>query len=353
MPTFTISHESLLFRLAALSLAVGLFAGVNACNRQPAAESLRTQGIKGTIYVKQLNGVGYSATDGEIVDITCEYVRINPSAAERLLYTRDAVLRIELTEPEPHSAAYEDWQRIVDHCWNRRKPKIVDWVQSGASLFGAQLSSLNNMRPGFDTFLAILILAFGALYISFRLYQSGMLATRSEALNRQKLSREITKLGYEIDALRQQLGIREIDAEPEKLPRGAPSHLDLTIPQFRPAEFLRHTILRLPDKETANERCNRRRDAWVELRKRNPRALRRSYFARMTINILLTIVAAFLCVSFLLDTVLFSIPGFPEATASSLTASLTFFVFFVLFGAGWLHLNARRRILRNAYREAL
>lgn len=348
------------------SLVVCLSFTLTSC-RQPRVEEVGAgYGIPAQLFVKQTQGMGYSAVEGEIVDVTCDYVRVNTAGeggkkGERLLYSNDAVRRINLggTPNNPRwkssdgEARYRQWQTAVDSCWNRDKSRFVVAFQS-APLVGSYLSWLDKLPPGFDTFMAIVILAIFLFYGGFKSYEFLMVSSRASALSREKLSKEVRKLGYEIEALKKTLGAGA--PEPLSQPTVAETLpvFGLSIERLHIKDFLKYKVLRVPTEIDITHRRNKAREEWQEYRKkRSKRALYVRYGLRLTVNWFLTGFVAVFCVTYGIEAFIFPFMYMPEFGATGIWVGLTALLFAVFLGSLWLRLNIRRRILRETYREVV
>ena len=346
-------------RLIPAILVFCLVSTLSCCKKAGHQQSSTGGGIEGTLYIRQAQEVGYEALDGDVLELTCDFVRVDvanhaPTRKDRLLFTRDVVQKIQLTNPgdadQGLATLFSRWEKTIDRCWNRPKSMWVAGVQ-GVPFIGKLLSFLDILPPGFGVFMAITILAIYGLYGGFRFYGVLRQQVYSGALGRIKLEREIAKLDCEITALRQQLGLPgpPISTAP---PAARPAPRETPAPTDQPAihisDFLWHTLLRVPRQPEIEKRREKLQDQWAAKR---GNSLRITYWSRLSLNWIVFALVVIFGLGFFSDTFLVLTPAFaPDLTSGErLWFSFSCFVFAVGCVSFSLKLRVRRQILHHAY----
>jgi len=304
---------------------------------------------KDIVYARQSQqDVGYSATTGEITQMTCGQIIINTADGKHLLYTRDIVQRVVLDPSYPDRN--KGWERAVTRCWNRETPILVNVVQNAIPDW-SPIKLTAKVPAGLDTFLAVVILMSVLLYAAYKLYEFSIDATRVNCLNRAKLDMEVRKLRYEIEGLKKQMGVAtDVIAEKTGFDESAP--FDFRIPRIHITDFLKHKVLRMPTEEGTLRIAERWRNKWRNYGPKE-RRLVANYHVRLVMNYLGTYCVAMMCLGTLGDVFIF--PFLPDSALTgwaTFGGSFLFLVWFVFLLAVLLRLNTNRRIMRETYLRA-
>ncbi len=304
------------------------------------------------LFVKQHGEEGvYSATTGEIVEVTPKYILLNKEGIQSI-YTRDVVYRVVLDSNQAQRSNYQHWQRLINLYWNRNKSLIVEMF-TRTPYMGNFFFFLEYLPGAWRTVLAVIILLSILLYAAYKLYEMIIIAAGLRVLNRTKLDMEVRKLSYEIENINKQLGVTTevaFDREERQIVEKGRFPYGFELAPLLIADFVKHRLLGFLTKDEERVLADRRREKWQHFKGKNIWLPRTIYGAKWAMNVVLTIfVGAVGTGAFINIFLLFMGPT--EFYAPSILAGLFFLALSVVFGRFLVRLSMRRRIMSYTYRE--
>jgi hypothetical protein len=288
--------------------------------------------------------------NGTIRKLTCSEIVVDV-AGEQTLYERKAVRRVLLSQSQS-----DEIKKQAAICWNQEESQFVSKVWKALQsipVIGQVLSAFSDSlnSPMVKMILAILILAGLLIYIAYKAYEIFYVATNMRNLNIDKLSMEVRKLRYELDAIEMKMGVvptaKELPAETEvtTLER-ARYHFE--IPQLHILDFVKYKILRMLTDEEKQKILQKWRMTWEASRARSKAVRWLSYHLLMAGYLVLIVSIGTGALGFLAD--VFLAVSDPELGPGF---SALFLILSIVFLSFLLRMIARRRIIRDAYRETL
>lgn len=249
---------------------------------------------------------------------------------------------------EQDKISAEKFQENVDIYWNKKKSLIISVIQNTPPI-GHFFSFLDILPGMIGTFLAVLILISILSYGVYKLYQMLVVATNLRDLNRTKLNMEISKLHFDIESIKKELGLTEKIAPTEIQAQKIDIKPSLKIPEVHILDFIKYKIFHILTEEKIQRRTKLWQKKWQGYKDRPAHLRVLYYYARLSMNFLATILVAIYSMGSFVDIILpFIDPEFPGGPFISLIFLLTFVVLFAYL----LRLNTQRRIMRKTYRES-
>jgi hypothetical protein len=290
----------------------------------------------------------YTEVNGTIRKLTCNEIIVDVDG-KQTLYERKAVRRVTLSQSQS-----DEIKKQATICWNQEDSQFVSntWktfqtIPVIGQVLSAFSDSLNS--PAVKMTLVILILAGLLIYVAYKAYEIFYIATNMRNLNIDKLSMEVRKLRYELDAIEMKMGVlpaaKGLPAEMEETTQQrARYHFEL--PQLRILDFVKYKILRVLMDEEKKKRLQNWRMTWQAYREK-PAALR--WLGYKFISVLYLVITALVGMSVLVFFIgVFVGVSDPEL---GLSFSALFLVLAIIFLSLLLRLLVQRRIIRDAYRE--
>lgn len=259
-------------------------ATVNATSDTP--DSADTGSVTDYIFLKNTqDGLGYRKVPGEVVDATKDYVLFSAEGKKDVhLYTRDEVRRIEVGDDDKRLRS------LVSRYWNEQRN-----LQRGERGFWEWSADIvTELLPGG---ILISVLVFVGLYFvvsaTFQAYQRFVLESHIKRLNTAKLVSEIDKLRFEVIDLRKRLGLPIADTapsahsedsayteavaeKPRRVEHKAATLSNIHFPDFPFVQFMKHTVLGVPNETKFSaakirlvrqwQKARERNEAWFKLR---------------------------------------------------------------------------------------
>ena len=301
---------------------------------------------KDTIFVKEKGKEGlYVEETGTVEKITLKYLILVTKDGERKLFTRDVVKIVKLDKT--HS---QQELNLVTMHWNEEQSKLVKAVQ-GFPIVGESLTFLNELPGATDTLVAIIILLAMLSYAAYKVYEALVISADIRKLNTNKVHMELSKIYFEVAALKKQLGLNfdvtDIEPEISEL-KQRDIETVFRMPEIHVLEFLKFKILGLLTSEEKKKRSEVWLKKWQNFKMKNNRLPAIIYYPKSLIYFLAVSFVALFCLGSIVNIFLpFINPDISGGVSPGI--SLIYIVFFILSLSFLVRLNNRRKILKNSY----
>ena len=319
----------------------------NLWNRGQTTPAFNSNTLRDTVFVKQRDQEGvYAPEMGKIREITPQDLTLETATGPRI-YGREIVRRVGLDTAH----CKEQHARVASY-WNREKSWLVSVVPGFLNLGPA----LDRLPRGFDLLLAGLVLTAVLVYAGYRAYETVIVARALRELNRLKLRMEVSKLRYEVDSLKQQLGITQgatqEPAEAELSDRDAATR-GWQLSKGDVVGFLKHKVVRVLSDQEKRERAELWRARWESYRTARRWLPGVMYIGWRSLNLVTSgFVLMFGVISFIDIALPYTQPEDFSGGAGVLT-SVIFAGLAVLCLSAFLRLRTQGQIVRATYREFL
>jgi hypothetical protein len=290
----------------------------------------------------------YTEVVGTIRSLTCNEIVVDV-ASQRTLYERKTVRRVLLSQTQT-----DDIKKQAAICWSQEESQFVAKVLKalqGIPVIGQVLSAFSESlsSPVVQMILAILILTGLLVYVAYKAYEIFFVATNMRNLNIDKLSMEVRKLRYELDAIEKKMGVaalaKSMPAESE-IPVQERAQPRFELPQLHILDFVKYKILRMLTEAEKQKRSEKWRMRWQATKGWTKPFRWLAYYCLQTAYLVMILSFGIATLGYLAD-VLLSVYD-PELGPS---LSVFFLVLSVIFLSFLLRMLVQRRIISDAYRE--
>ncbi len=265
------------------------------------------------------------------------------TAAGRYIYSREIVRQVRLDSA--HSSTDRE---VADKYWNREKGWLITAVRQAPVVGGLLAGPLENASPGAATALSALVLIAILSYAAYRGYGTLIVAREVQELSRRKLQMEVRKLRYELESMRQALGLEQVgEAETERLEKDS-STAGLRIPEVDVIAFLRQKLGRASTQQAKLERFARWRRVWEAHRSRATWLQQTLYYVHELLNMAGALLSLLFALGFAFDVVL---PLVDPTFGGGIGMSVVFAALSLLCVRAFLRFKREGEVITTTHRE--
>ena len=260
------------------------------------------------------------------------------------IYSRETVRQVRLDSLHPEAD-----HELASRYWNREKGWLITSMHQAPVVGGLLAAPLDSAPPWAATLVGALVLVVLVSYAAYRGYGTLVVARHVQELNRRKLQMEVKKLRYELQSLRQTLGLEDAEEAEAALDSDVPTP-GLRIPEIDVLGYLRQKLGSASTEQAKLERRARWRRVWEAHRTEATWLQQTRYYLRELVNIAGALLSLLFGLGFAVDVVLpFVDPEF--GGGGGIVMSAVFAGLTLLCLRGFLHFRREGEAITLSHRE--